>query len=254
MYAVARSAEGLAETASRVHAAGGKCVQLVVDLSDDDAVERLWARFNGQHPVDLVVNCACSAVDALKTNWRTTSWRKSPTGKDEKERPGAFWDVVNGVGLRAVYIGSVYALRHFAAHNDGTPRTLVNVSSAGGLLSLFDAALCTGKSGVDRLTSELAGEAPPGVTVLTSTEKFSEVINNPKNNIPVWNAESPLFVGRALAYTLPKTELMRTMHGKIVLTAKLAKKVDAVDEKGYRPLSFRSLRFLCAFCQAESGE
>lgn len=268
VYAAARGKDGLAETAARVRAVGGECVPLALDLSDDEAVEALWRDMDVEGPLDLVVNCAYSAVNTLMTNARQASWRKSVDGTDETERPGSFWDVVNGVGLRGVYVGSVYALRHFASASSAgavaesrapPPRTLVNVSSWGGAASIFDAAYCTGKSGVDRLTSELAREAPPGVTVLTyypgvvATEKFEPVIKDERSKLPIWNAESPLFVGRALAAALPDMKLMRSTHGKIVVTAELAKKVGAVDEKGYRPLSMRSLRFFVLSASPKSA-
>jgi len=127
----------------------------------------------------------------------------------------------------------------------------VNISSFGGIFSIFDAAYCVGKCGVDRLSAEMAKEAPEGVTCFTyypgivATTRLKGILEDPKNNLRMWNSESPLFVGRSLAggFAHKDGKLIPSMHGRIVIAAELGRIVGAKDENGNCPMSMRSLRY-----------
>lgn len=257
IYATGRTEKSLIETTSLVKAVGGECVPLICDHSDDSAVQQLWHDLDH---VDIVVNNAYSAVQFIFSTQSTSSGESIPSYKRNIENPkelaaegchpGPVWDLVNNVGLRNNYICSTYALRKFEAQGGGG--VLINVSSLGGIFSVFDAAYCVGKSGVDRLSSEFAREAPEGVTCFTyypglvATDRLKAVIDNPDNVLHSWNSESPLFVGRSLARGLAYKDgkLIPSMHGRIVIAAELGRIVGATDENGYCPLSARSLRCL----------
>lgn len=244
----------LDETAHLVAAVGGRCEVRAVDHGDDAALAALFAEVRARHTasgvrLDFVVNAAYSAVDFIVQSRRVPTWRKSasaPGAPDDAAPPGDVWDLVNRVGLRGNFVAGTLALRQFAVQDGGV---LVNVSSFGGLLSIFDGAYGVGKAALDRLTAEFAREAPPGVVCATlypgivATEKMKPLIDNPRSKLAGWNTESPLFVGRVLAAALADAKLQDEMHGRIVIAAEMAKRVGARDEEGNLPLSLRSLCF-----------
>ena len=247
-----RKLSNLDETAALVRAAGGECIPLAVDHSDDDAVADLFNRFTNDEPLDILVNNAYAAVSFLTKSAKIKSWEKSaenPETPNKTSNPGHVWDVVNNVGLRNNYICSNLALRHFAERDKGV---IVNVSSWGGIYQLFDVAYGVGKAGVDRLSSDLAKEAPKGVTCFTyypglvATEALLPAIEKGDEGEfkAAWNAETPLFVGRALACALAKQKLVESMRGRIVIAAEIGKKFGIKDEKGFSPETMRGLRFM----------
>eukprot|EP00171_Calliarthron_tuberculosum_P008892 IDg8892t1 len=216
------SDDALEETAVLVRAAGGTCETFAVDHSDDISVETLFTTIRQRLDsdgvkLDVLVNNAYAAVDFLMKSGRHPTWRKNasdPATVDDKARPGEAWDIINRVGLRNNFICSAYAMRQFAVQKSGI---VVNVSSYGGIFSIFDGVYGTGKAAIDRLSAELAKEAPPGVTCLT-----------------------------VLAGTLARPQLVQSMHGKIVIAAEVAPKIGAKDENGNVPISMRSVRFAVA--------
>ncbi len=247
-----RKESNLDETAALIRAAGGECVPLAVDHSDDDAVQNLFKRFDNDKPLDVLVNNAYAAVPFIMTSTKLKSWEKSvdtPGVPSNTSHPGKLWDLVNNVGLRNNYVCSNLALRHFSKRSSGV---VVNVSSWGGITPIFDVAYGVGKSAIDRLSSDLAREAPKGVTCFTyypglvKTEALEPLIGSGRvNELMVgWNAETPLFVGRALAGGLARPKMVEGMRGRIVIAAELGKKVGAKDETGYTPVTMRGLRFL----------
>lgn len=246
--------DDLEETAALVRTAGGTCEAFKVDHADDTDVEELFRnlrqRFdNNGERIDVLVNNAYAAVRFLVDSNDVATWRKSlnnPEAADETARPGELWDHVNNVGLRNNFVCSAYAMRQFKSQGSGI---LVNVSSWGGQISLFDGAYGVGKCAIDRMSSEFAREAPKGVTCFTyypgmvATENLTPML---MNNPDAWNKESPLFVGRALAKSIARPDLVSSMQGKIVIGAEVARFVGAKDEEGIAPLSFRGLRFALA--------
>ncbi len=262
VYVTGRKRDGaqrsLEETARLVRAAGGTCETFAMDHSCDDAVEELFTELNTRYErdgikLDFLVNNAYSAVDFLIQSNGINVWRKSiatPDKPDDESKPGEVWDIINRVGLRGNFVCASYAMRQFSRQNSGV---MVNISSFGGLLSLFDGAYCVGKSGVDRLSAEFARESPPGITCFTfypgivATETMGPAllsIERQDKRISTWNTESPLFLGRALGRALADESLRKGMHGRIVVAAEIAKIVGAKDEEGKVPLSLRSWRFV----------
>lgn len=250
-----KPSSALDETARLVKEAGGICEPLAVDAGDDAAVSALFARLrtrqrdSGQK-LDFVVNSAYAAVDFVFRSNGVPTWRKSvakPEEADDDAPAGEVWDIVNRVGLRGNFVAGSLAFRQFAEQGSGV---LVNVSSWGGVFSLFDGAYGVGKAGVDRMSAEFAREAPEGVSCFTlypgavATETLGPVLEKRRSELAGWNAETPLFVGRALAGALAKEKLHKEMDGRIVVAAEMAKRIGVKDEKGNRPLTMRSLRFL----------
>ncbi|CAH8433420.1 unnamed protein product [Heterobilharzia americana] len=177
------SAEGtknggsLNDTVHIINAAGGKAIPVAVDHSDDTQVALLFSRIHKEQcgRLDIFVNCAFSATDYLLLVNKSPYW-------EAKNRPGEEWDLVNRVGLRNAYICSVLATRMMIKcreeplncnkevltacnHSDSaTPLTakqmptglIVNISSFGGTLRIYNVAFCAGKSALDRITQEMA--------------------------------------------------------------------------------------------------
>lgn len=172
--------------------------------------------------------------------------------------PAAYWDAVNGVGLRNNFVCTMRAVRIMAEHrNRGV---VVNISSWGGLISLFDAAYSIGKAGVDRLSAELARDPSHGVRIFSLCPGFVGTESMLKRTLkearridcqggdyrtetlPLWNMETPLFVGRVLAAIMRDDSFLSQVNGKVVVAAEAADHFHIDDENGFRPLSSRSIR------------
>lgn len=270
----------LAQTAADVVAAGGTCDTYVLDHADDAAVARWFddmvrALAKSGRTLDVFVNNAYAAVPFIMNNLDVPFWRKEApapaqprrdAGDDEQMRaqlpaddPGAVWDIVNSVGLRANYVNAVHATRAMLGH----PGVIINITSWASLLSLFDVVYSVGKVGNDRMSAELNRATPanircfsfcPGAVateaILRRIEQDRERASREKRPADLgsleWNIETPLFVGRALAALLSDPALLEQVAGKVVVAAEVADRFAIEDENGGRALSFRSLRFgLC---------
>lgn len=260
----------LEATAERVREAGGTCESYVVDLGKDDDIACFFENMKNSlqqqnRTLDVFVNNAYAGVYFLAKSMGVPFWLKSmssPGEEDSQSNPGEVWDLLTGVGLRTNYICAVYATRMMAGQGEGG--LIVNISSWGGLVSIFDAVYAAGKSAVDRLSAEIASRAPPKVQCFTlwpgfvATEAMLDMRNRVEtragglrtealeqfSEMPLWNAETPLFVGRVVAAIIAKNgRTLKCMNGRIVIAAEVANKLGINDENGFRPVSMRSLRF-----------
>lgn len=255
----------LEATAKRVREAGGTCECYAVDLGNDKELasffETMKRNLQQQNrTLDVFVNNAYAGVNFLTKGTRVPFWLKNtsnPGEEDSQSDPGEVWDLLTGVGLRTNYICAVYATRIMAEQEGGG--LIVNISSWGGLMSVFDAVYAVGKSAVDRLSAEIASNAPPKVQCFTlwpgyvATETLLNVRDQTDartaqkgqfSELPLWNAETPLFVGRVLAAIIAnKGHTLNSMNGRIVIAAEVANKFGIEDENGFRPVSPRTLRF-----------
>jgi len=170
-----------------------------------------------------------------------------------------------------------------AADGDRPAGVIVNVGSIGGVVPLFDPLYGAGKVAVDRLSADGAAALKaervamlsfwPG---MVSTEKMVSYMGSMdasglagataaaapaaqgrgasagarrpggrKVSDGLATAESPVYVGRCVAALLgwPAERLLRAAGG-VVQSSEVGRRAGVVDEKGARPLSFRSLRFL----------
>ena len=93
----------LQETQLAVEKAGGQCIPVQVDHSDDQQIALLFKRIQDeqQGQLDLLVNNVFSGVQAIGDAYGKPFWKSKPT----------LWDAVNNVGLRSHYISSVLAAR-----------------------------------------------------------------------------------------------------------------------------------------------
>lgn len=239
----------LGETKSAIEEAGGVCIPVQVDHSDDEQVRLLFDRIqdeqNGQ--LDLLVNNAYSGVQALKDAQGQPFWDSEPS----------LWDASNNVGLRSHYVASVFAARMMTKRNSGL---ICTISSWGSMFYLFNTVYGVGKAACDRLAANMAVELKPhnvtSVSIwpgIVGTELFSRFAsemnqtNATEKNFSFlsdrYNWETPLFTGRAIAALASEPNTIRHT-GRVQIVAELAKKYNLVDENGEQPASLRSLRFV----------
>ncbi|MFN6469031.1 MAG: SDR family NAD(P)-dependent oxidoreductase [Nostoc sp. SerVER01] len=239
----------LTGTQSAVEQAGGVCIPVQVDHSDDRQVHLLFERIqneqNGQ--LDLLVNNVYSGVRAIRDAHGRPFWDSEPS----------LWDACNNVGLRSHYVASVFAARMMARRKSGL---ICTISSWGSMSYIFNVAYGVGKTACDRLAADMAVELKPyNVASLSiwpgivGTELFSRFASeaNPTNATDQrssvfsdrYNWETPLFTGRAIAKLAGDPNIMRHT-GRLQIVAELANQYGIVDENGDRPASLRSLRFV----------
>ncbi|WP_224095314.1 SDR family NAD(P)-dependent oxidoreductase [Nostoc sp. MS1] len=242
-------AGSLNDTKIAVEEAGGICIPVQVDHSNDEQVRLLFERIqneqNGQ--LDLLVNNVYAGVQALTDAQGKPFWDNDPS----------LWDACNNVGLRSHYIASVYAAQMMTKRQQGL---ICTISSWGGMAYLFGSAYGAGKSGCDRLAADMAVELQPyNVTSvgiwpgIVGTELFSRLASNAgsqettdqKNSFFAdrYNWETPLLTGRVIARLAAEKDVINRT-GRIQIVAELAKQYGLVDKDGNLPASLRSLRFL----------
>ena len=250
----------LEETQQAIEEAGGKCIPVQVDHSDDEQVRILFERIRDeQGQLDLLVNNVFSGVQAIRDAYGKPFWQSEP----------GVWDAVNNVGLRSHYVCSVYAARLMsncgcgASPKDSASRRhrktgiICTISSWGGMSYLFGAAYGAGKSACDRLAADMAVELKPdniaSVSIwpgIVGTEQIIDFAGQTDENERHWadgyNWETPLLTGRAIAALASDPNVMKDT-GKVKIVAELAEKYRLVDSDGNRPVSLRSLQFLLPF-------
>jgi len=223
----------------------GKILPKVCDHSDDKAVEKLFGEFE---KLDVLVNNAYSAVNTIASVSKKPFWEIEPS----------VWDEVNNVGLRNHYRCSTFAAR-IMLKNKPAPGLIVNIGSAGGAITLFNACYCIGKEGKDRMAIEMGREFRrkrenvyamalwPGAV---KTEKITKMYGNPNadtltsggnpakadvNTQMFMDGESTTFSGLCLAEIVARMEdkkFMKSVNARISWTCDLGKEFGLKDIDG----------------------
>lgn len=238
----------LHETQLAVEEAGGICIPVQVDHSDDEQVRLLFERIQDeQGQLDLLVNNVYSGVQALRDAYGKPFWECEPS----------LWDANNNVGLRSHYIASVFAARMMTQHQHGL---ICTISSWGGMSYIFSAPYGAGKAASDRLAADMAIELKPhnvaslsiwpGIVGTEHISSFAAEVDETEtaNQQSLlfkdgYNWETPLLTGRVLA-ALAADPTVMSRTGRVQIVAELAEHYGLVDQNGERPVSLRSLRFL----------
>jgi NAD(P)-dependent dehydrogenase (short-subunit alcohol dehydrogenase family) len=239
----------LLDTQAAVEEAGGVCVPVQVDHSDDEQVRSLFDRIDNEQEgqLDLLVNNVFAGVQAIADAYGDPFWKQGPQ----------LWDAVNQVGLRSHYVSSIFAARLMQRRQRGL---ICTISSWGGLSYIFGAAYGAGKSACDRLAADMAVELKPdniaSIAIwpgIVGTEQIARFADNtsaegeldPQRTLmrDRYNWETPLLTGRAIAALAADAKVLR-YSGKVQIVAELARRYKLVDQAGNRPASLRSLRFL----------
>ncbi|XP_070575007.1 dehydrogenase/reductase SDR family member 1-like [Ptychodera flava] len=237
----------LQETAEEVKQRGGQCIPVQCDHSDDEQVKKLFDRVSSEQNgrLDVLVNNAYSAVTALSGD---------AMGKKFWELPPEFWDEVNIVGLRGHYIASVYAARMMIPARQGL---IINISSPGGLMYLFNVAYGVGKAGVDKMANDCAQELRrhsvsfvslwPGAvrteiiqdTMLNAPEAKSGRVAAHANMFKL--GETPEYSGKAVVHLASDPKIMKKT-GRILMASDLAREYGFKDIDGRDPFSSRCVK------------
>lgn len=240
----------LLDTQQAVEEAGGVCIPVQVDHSDDEQVRSLYDQIATEQAgqLDLVVNNVFSGVQAIAQASGEPFWKHDPT----------LWDAVNNVGLRSHYVSSLYAARLMRQQQQGL---ICTISSWGGISPIFGAAYGVGKAACDRLAAEMARELKsdnitsvaiwPGIVgteqIIQFADQMSEedATDDPQNSVfrDRYNWETPLLTGRVIAALAAEANPM-PFSGKIQIVAELAQRYGITDREGNLPASLRSLRFV----------
>ncbi|WP_341531115.1 SDR family NAD(P)-dependent oxidoreductase [Nostoc sp. UHCC 0302] len=238
----------LSETKSAVEEAGGICIPVQVDHSDDEQVRLLFERIQDEQDgrLDLLVNNVFSGVQAIKNSYGQPFWDCEPS----------LWDASNNVGLRSHYVASIFAARMMVKRHQGL---ICTISSWGGMSYIFNTAYGAGKAACDRLAADMAVELNPhniaSVSIwpgIVGTEHISRMASemqenatDPLNSIMSerYNWETPLLTGRVIAKLASDPNVMNRT-GRVQVVAEVAKEYGVVDQDGNLPASLRSLRFV----------
>ncbi len=211
----------IGETAERVTRLGGKGIAVQVDHGHDEEIRALFERVKReQGRLDILVNNVFKIPDPPV--WSGVFW----------EHPIQVWDDMVGIGLRAHYVASCYAVPLMVPNRSGL---LVNISSPGAAGYTFSVAYGVGKSGVDRLSADMAVELKPyDVTSVclwpgaVKTEFVMEQAAKAKIPLNLDAAETPLFTGRAVAALAADSDVM-AKSGQTLIVADLAKEYGFSD-------------------------
>ena len=240
------------ETAEQINQLGGKGIAVCCDHSQDDQVQALMDQIAREQPtgLDILVNNAfrlpAGGVERLYGKF----WEQGPE----------VWDTLHTVGLRSHFVASCFAMplmlqakQHPKQH---LPRPLIGmISSFGGLTYTFNVPYGVGKAGVDRLAKDMAKELrPEDISVisywpgLVDTERTQVAVANGEWDkyvkLPLDNAETPRFTGRAIVATALDPDNLKTKSGTYQVVAELAQEYGFTDVNGNVPPSIRSLQFL----------
>ncbi|VDM92316.1 unnamed protein product [Litomosoides sigmodontis] len=237
----------LHDTVNEISSRGGKAVAVYCDHSKDDEVSELFEKIAKaeNNRLDLLVNNAFSGATAMERN----------VGKKFFECHPSFWDEINSVGLRNVYICSVLASRMMVARRRGL---IVNISSPAGMRYFFNVPYGVGKAAIDKMSADMAEELKGYKVAVVSlwpgtvkTEKsydwlrsgmLSKLAKMPQAQIQrmVEKGETPEFVGRGVACLACDNRVLRKT-GCILLTGDLCNEYLFLDNDGKIPSNMRSV-------------
>ena len=237
------------ETADAVTNAGGIGIPILCNHANDDEVQAVMDKIRQNHgKLDILVNNAFRIPPGAPKSLYGKFW----------EHGTATWDTVHTVGLRSHFVATTFAmpLLQEAMKNPhpNMPRPFIAmISSFGGLTYTFNVPYGVAKCAVDRLAKDMAIELEndicvtsfwPGVVTTERTEltvasgDWQQYVG-----IPLDNAESPQFTGRAIvAVATDPNNAKKT--GTTQVVAELAQEYGFCDIDGKTPPSIRSLKFL----------
>lgn len=235
------------------------------DHSDDVQVKQLFQHIQSKHGrLDILINNVFRVPNGGTKVLFQKFW------EDDDDSSIETWDAVHTIGLRSHYVASKYAIplmiqNEPKAEGDMNQPFIGMISSFGGLCYTFNTAYGVGKAGVDRLAKDIAHEinnAKLDIHVMSfypgmvRTERTEESVKNGtwdvEVGIPLDNAETPRFTGRAILAVVTDPSIGgkdgnnndTKKSGSFQVVAELAKEYGFTDENGNQPPSIRSLKFL----------
>jgi NAD(P)-dependent dehydrogenase (short-subunit alcohol dehydrogenase family) len=199
------------------------------DHRDDTQVEAAFEFVAREaNAIDILVNNVWGGYERMVDNGEFT-W-----AKPFWEQPLWRWDAMFSAGVRAHYLASQLAARAMVRARRGL---IVNISFWAAQKHIGNVAYGVSKAATDKMTADMATELKPhGVAVvslypgLVRTEKVMEAAPY----LDLSNAESPEFIGRAVAALAADPDVLRH-SGKVLVAAALAKAYGFTDIDGTTP-------------------
>jgi NAD(P)-dependent dehydrogenase (short-subunit alcohol dehydrogenase family) len=226
------------ETAAAVGARGGKGIAVQIDHGDDAAVSALFEQVRReQGRLDILVNNAFALPEDLiepRPFW---------------EKPLSNWEMID-VGLRSNFVAAWHAAKIMVPQDSGL---MVAISGYVGVTYTYGVVFGTCKSGVDRMSRDMAVELKPynvaSISLwqgLTLTERaLRNLETNPAmKKLLVTNPAigcSPEFPGRVIAALANDPDVMKRSGGTFI-SAELAQAYGITDIDGKIIPSLRAER------------
>ncbi|XP_041376040.1 dehydrogenase/reductase SDR family member 1-like [Gigantopelta aegis] len=236
----------LTDTAAEIEKRGGECIPIQCDHSKDEDVKKLFERVKSEQngKLDLLVNNAYAAVSAIADHYKVPFW----------EQPLDIWDTVNNVGLRNTYMCAAHASKLMVPSKQGL---IVNISSAGGLVYLFNVAYGVGKEACDRMAADCSVELKKHNVAFVSlwpgpvkTEKllYNFQINKYGDGSEsahlkeffLNHGESTEYAGKCIVHLASDPNIMKK-SGRILLAADVGDEYGFVDIDGRTPYNMRCI-------------
>jgi NAD(P)-dependent dehydrogenase (short-subunit alcohol dehydrogenase family) len=212
-------------TVAEIEAAGGKAIAVRCDHTEDEQVEALFERIDKEAGrLDVLVNSAFVDPGIV-------------SGKKFWESPASWYDELNAVGTRGVYIASRLAAQRMVPAGRGL---IANVSSLGSQYYYQHVGYGMGKAAVDKLTKDAGREFRKlGVTIVSiwpymvKTEAVQALLDK-GIDLPMEGAESQRFVGRGVVALASDPEATQR-NGRIFTSRQLADAYRFTDVDGSLP-------------------
>ena len=210
VYATARNKSALDELKKAVDATGGQgqIIPIVLDQTDDTAVTDFVNQVtSSESKIDLLVNSAYGGLIAMTPHFGKPFW----------ERPISVFDGSMEVGVRSSYVMSKLVAPYMVKEKNGL---IVQISSYGGFVYLFDVGYGVSHAAMDRLSFDMATELRDhNVRAITLHHGAgqTEITAFP-------DGESPEYVGRSVMALMEQADesFLNKANGKTVFTADLA--------------------------------
>jgi dehydrogenase/reductase SDR family protein 1 len=222
--------ETVEDAAKAATEAGGLGIPEVCDHTDDAQVEALFRRIASHGPLEILVNCVWGGYEHLYDG--TKHWEEAPGFWNA---PISRWDASFRAGVRAHYMASHFAARGMVSRKSGL---IVNISFFAGQRNDKGVVYVTAKAADDRMAASMAHElAPHGVACVSLYPGLvkTESVMRAAQFFDLSNAETPLFVGRAVAALASDREGTMARTGQVVIAAQVAQDYGYTDEEGKRP-------------------
>ena len=210
VYATARNKSALDELKKAVDATGGQgqIIPIVLDQTDDTAVTDFVNQVtSSESKIDLLVNSAYGGLIAMTPHFGKPFW----------ERPISVFDGSMEVGVRSSYVMSKLVAPYMVQEKNGL---IVQISSYGGFVYLFDVGYGVSHAAMDRLSFDMATELRDhnvrAITLHPGAGQ-TEITAFP-------DGESPEYVGRSVMALMEQADesFLNKANGKTVFTADLA--------------------------------
>lgn len=217
------------ETADEVTAIGGHGVAIGCDHRDDEETRRAVAQVVGDAGrLDVLVNNVWGGYEYF---WDGTPfWEEAGFWTQPIER----WDAAFQAGVRAHYVTTVAAAPTMVDAGSGL---IVNVSSEGAEKTDTGVAYGAAKAATDHMIACMAHELRDhGVTAVSLYPGLvrTESVLRAAEYFDLSDAESPQFIGRAVAALAADPEVIRHT-GQVVRSADLGRQYNFTDTDGRRP-------------------